>query len=42
MDGCVGAIDGTHIPIKKPKDSGKKYINRKKFASMILQGIFIL
>lgn len=33
----VGAIDGCHIPIPQPKEHGISYINRKNFASLILQ-----
>ncbi|CAH1156075.1 unnamed protein product, partial [Phaedon cochleariae] len=35
----IGAIDGCHIPIKKPQDDGTYYFNRKKFYSVILQGV---
>ncbi|XP_046408526.1 protein ANTAGONIST OF LIKE HETEROCHROMATIN PROTEIN 1-like [Ischnura elegans] len=37
--GCIGAIDGTHIAIKKPLENAMDYCNRKKFFSIILQGI---
>ncbi|KAK6172317.1 hypothetical protein SNE40_016003 [Patella caerulea] len=30
----IGALDGTHIPIKTPKKDGEVYINRKKFHSI--------
>lgn len=26
---CIGVIDGTHIPIKAPRDSPEQYFNRK-------------
>ncbi|XP_054845619.1 uncharacterized protein LOC129336516 [Eublepharis macularius] len=35
---CIGAIDGTHIPISAPGGSPEQYGNRKKFSSMLLQG----
>ncbi|XP_054843715.1 putative nuclease HARBI1 [Eublepharis macularius] len=35
---CVGAIDGTHIPICAPGGSPEQYGNRKKFSSILLQG----
>ena len=28
---CVGAIDGTHIPIKEPKENASDYIHRKGY-----------
>ena len=34
---CIGAIDGTHIPIKAPHNHHERYINRKGFHSMQLQ-----
>ncbi|XP_063436630.1 putative nuclease HARBI1 [Mytilus trossulus] len=37
--GVIGAIDGTHIPIRAPKEYHENYINRKSFHSIILQGI---
>ncbi|XP_048365844.1 uncharacterized protein LOC125440201 isoform X2 [Sphaerodactylus townsendi] len=36
---CVGAVDGCHIPIQNPADSNGEYINRKKFASIVLMAI---
>ena len=39
IPGVVGAIDGTHIPIKAPTENQQDYINRKKFHSIILQAI---
>ena len=34
---CVGAIDGTHVPLKKPPQSMDQYICRKQFASLNFQ-----
>ena len=34
---CIGATDGTHIPIKAPHNHDGYYINRKGFHSMQLQ-----
>lgn len=36
---CVGAIDGSHIPIKAPADFHADYYNRKGWYSIILQAI---
>ncbi|KAH8008742.1 hypothetical protein HPB51_003389 [Rhipicephalus microplus] len=35
----VGAIDGCHARIARPTDSEQSYYNRKKFHSIILQGV---
>jgi len=32
----IGAIDGSHIPIKPPTVNGEQYYNQKKFPSIIL------
>ena len=37
IKGVVGAIDGTHILIKGPRKYIENYINRKGFASLVLQ-----
>jgi hypothetical protein len=37
--GVIGAIDGSHISIKTPKDHPENYINRKRFHSIVLQAI---
>ena len=34
----IGMIDGTHIPVQKPRDGGLHFYNRKDFHSIILQG----
>ena len=33
----IGAIDGSHIPIKAPREYSENYISRKDFHSIILQ-----
>ncbi|XP_033753083.1 putative nuclease HARBI1 [Pecten maximus] len=35
----VGAVDGCHIPIEAPNRNPQSYYNRKKFHSIILQGV---
>lgn len=35
----VGAIDGTHIPIRAPKINHEDYFNRKQYYSFVVQGI---
>ena len=36
---CVGAIDGTHIPIISTKEDPLDYYNRKGYHSVILQAL---
>ncbi|XP_067216809.1 uncharacterized protein [Linepithema humile] len=36
---CIGAIDGTHIAIRRPVDHPRDYCNRKRFFSIVLQGV---
>ncbi|CAI2189737.1 15188_t:CDS:2, partial [Funneliformis geosporum] len=36
---AVGAIDGSHIPIKAPKEFPMDYYNRKGFYSIVLQAV---
>ncbi|XP_050042541.1 uncharacterized protein [Dermacentor andersoni] len=35
----IGCVDGSHIEINTPTESPHSYFNRKKFPSLILQGI---
>ncbi|KAH7950165.1 hypothetical protein HPB49_020379 [Dermacentor silvarum] len=35
----MGCIDGCHIEINKPTESSQSYFNRKKFPSVLIQGI---
>ncbi len=35
---CVGAIDGSHIPIVSPHECPANYYNRKGWHSIVLQG----
>lgn len=36
---CIGAIDCTHIAIRQPVDHPRDYCNRKRFFSIVLQGV---
>lgn len=35
----VGALDGSHIPIKAPKEDPNEYVNRKSFHNIVLQSV---
>ncbi|XP_064482866.1 uncharacterized protein LOC135395701 [Ornithodoros turicata] len=35
----IGCVDGSHIEINRPRESRDSYFNRKKYHSIVLQGI---
>lgn len=35
---CVGAVDGTHIPVVSPEECAADYYNRKGWHSVLMQG----
>ncbi|KAL1250552.1 hypothetical protein QQF64_018348 [Cirrhinus molitorella] len=39
LPNCIGAIDGSHIPIIAPEEYHCDYFNRKGWHSIILQGV---
>ena len=39
MKHILGAIDGSHIAIKAPREDQDAYINRKRFQSIVLQAV---
>ena len=42
IPGIIGAVDGTHIQIRRPSKDGERYFNQKGFYSLNVQGIFLL
>lgn len=39
LPNCVGAIDGKHICLQKPANTGSQFFCHKKFFSIVLLGI---
>nr|XP_002736880.1 PREDICTED: putative nuclease HARBI1-like [Saccoglossus kowalevskii] len=39
LPNIIGAVDGSHIPISTPHEQPDAYYNRKKFRSVVLQGV---
>ena len=37
--GIVGCIDGCHVAVRSPIISHNSYVNRKRFHSVLLQGV---
>ena len=37
--GFVGAVDGCHIPIERPREDEHTYVNRKGYHSLVLMGV---
>ena len=36
---CIGAVDGKHIRIRKPNESGSQFFNYKNFFSAVLMAV---
>jgi hypothetical protein len=39
LDGCIGALDGTHVPVQINRESREDFINRKGYTSFNVLGI---
>ncbi|XP_013786605.1 protein ALP1-like [Limulus polyphemus] len=39
LPNIIGALDGIHIPIRAPKANKESYFNKKRFHSIVLQGV---
>jgi len=36
---CIGAVDGEHIRIRKPNDSGSQFFNYNNFSSTVIMAV---
>ena len=39
LPNCIGAIDGKHVALQKPSDTGTLYHNYKGFCSIVLLAV---
>jgi len=39
LPNCIGAVDGKHIRVRKPNESGSQFFNYKNFFSTVLMAV---